>query len=144
MEGNDQTGRVTGIGGIFIKYDNPDSIKQWYADHLGIKMEEYGTSFEWRNSQYPERKGYTLWSPFSQSSEYFNPSKKMLMINFRVDDLDAILAKLADRGIERLAPIEQTDYGRFAHIIDPEGVKIELWEADDDAYERMIEESNSL
>lgn len=144
MESNDQVGRVTGIGGIFIKYDDPDSIKRWYTDYLGIKMEEYGTSFEWRNSQNPERKGYTLWSPFSQASEYFDPSKKMLMINFRVDDLDAILAKLSEKGIKTLAPVEKTDYGRFAHIIDPEGVKIELWEADDDAYQRMMEESNCL
>lgn len=144
MTNNDSPGKVTGLGGIFIKYSDPDRIKQWYADHLGITIDEYGTSFEWRKSDRPEEKGFTVWSPFSQASEYFSPSTRELMINFRVDDLDAILAKLSAKGVYRLSPIEQTDYGRFAHIIDPEGLKIELWEANDPAYDKMIGENRTF
>ncbi|HLO90800.1 MAG TPA: VOC family protein [Lentimicrobium sp.] len=144
MDNKTSKGRVTGLGGIFIKYSNPDRIKEWYAEFLGINMDEYGTSFEWRNSENPEQKGFTVWSVFSQASEYFTPSNKEMMINFRVDDLDAILAKLSKKGVYRLSPIEKTDYGRFAHIIDPEGMKIELWEADDDAYDKMIGENRTF
>lgn len=144
MDTKDSIGRVTGIGGIFIKYNEPDKIKQWYSDYLGIKVDEYGTTFEWRKSDSPESKGFTVWSPFSQASEYFKPSQKEMMINFRVDNLDAILAKLAEKGVFMLGPIEVTDYGRFAHIIDPEGLKIELWEADDPAYDKMIEDNRTF
>ncbi len=144
MVNDDSIGRVTGIGGIFIKYKDPDRVKQWYADYLGINVDEYGTSFEWRQSLNPDRKGFTVWSPFSQASEYFKPSEKEMMINFRVDNLDAILKKLADKGVYRLNSIEVTDYGRFAHIIDPEGLKLELWEANDDAYDEMIGEKRTL
>lgn len=144
MDETPSTGRVTGIGGIFIKYNNPDRMKNWYAEHLGINIDEYGTSFEWRNSNNPNTKGFTVWSLFSQASEYFNPSTKEMMINFRVDNLDAILEKLSSKGVYRLSPIEQTDYGRFAHIVDPEGLKIELWEADDEAYDKMIGENRTF
>lgn len=138
MSHEDLVGRVTGIGGIFIKYRDPEKVKQWYAEFLGIKTDEYGTSFEWRKGNNPEQKGFTVWSPFSTASEYFSPSTKEMMLNFRVDNLDAILARLADKGVYKLGAIEKTDYGRFAHIIDPEGLKIELWEADDEAYDNMI------
>lgn len=144
MSDQESIGRVTGLGGIFIKYNDPEGIKQWYADNLGIRIDEYGTSFEWRKSHNPEQKGFTVWSAFSQASEYFKPSDKEMMINFRVDNLDAILAKLADKGVYRLKAIEETDYGRFAHIIDPEGLKIELWEADDSAYDQMIGENRTF
>lgn len=144
MENESTPGRVTGLGGIFIKYDNPDKIREWYAEFLGIRMDEYGTSFEWRNTIEPEKKGFTVWSPFSKASEYFNPSKKEVMINFRVDDLDAILEKLSAKGVFKLSAVERTDYGRFAHIIDPEGTKIELWEADDKSYDTMIGENRTF
>lgn len=144
MDDNHSTGRVTGIGGIFIKYNNPDQIKQWYSDSLGIKMDEYGTSFEWRKSDKAEENGYTIWSPFSQASEYFKPSEKGMMINFRVDNLEEILKKLAEKGVYPVGSIEETDYGRFAHIMDPEGFKIELWQADDVAYKEMIGENRTF
>lgn len=140
----DQTpGRVVGLGGIFIKYQNPDRIRSWYGENLGIKIDEYGTSFEWRKSANPNSKGFTVWSPFSHASEYFQPSQKEVMINLRVDNLDALLNKLSLIGIQRIGAIEETNYGRFAHIIDPEGFKIELWEADDEAYEEMIGENRT-
>lgn len=144
MDKKPSIGRVTGLGGIFIKYSNPDKIKEWYAEYLGISMDEYGTSFEWRKSENPEQKGFTVWSVFSQATEYFSPSNKEMMINFRVDDLDAILEKLSSKGVFRLSPIEQTDFGRFAHIIDPEGLKLELWEANDEAYDKMIAENRTF
>lgn len=144
MENKQRIGRVTGLGGIFIKYNNPDKVKEWYSDYLGFNIDEYGTSFEWRQSNSPEHKGFTVWSPFSQASEYFKPSEKEMMINFRVDDLDAILAYLSDKGVVMQGPIEVTDYGRFAHIMDPEGLKIELWEANDEAYDKMIEDNRTF
>lgn len=144
MDDNKSLGRVTGLGGIFIKYKDPDQTKLWYAENLGIKIDEYGTSFEWRKSSDPTRKGFTVWSAFSNDSEYFAPSKKDMMINFRVDNLDAIISKLEARGIYKVGAIEVTDYGRFAHILDPEGIKIELWEAEDEAYDLMIGQNRTL
>ncbi|MGE5382708.1 MAG: VOC family protein [Omnitrophica WOR_2 bacterium] len=144
MDNQDSQGRVTGFGGIFIKYNDPERIKQWYAEFLGFNVDEYGTSFEWRKSSNPEQKAYTLWAPFSQASEYFKPSDKEIMLNFRVDNLDAILSKLAQKGIYQLNSIEETDYGRFAHIVDPEGFKLELWEADDIAYDKMVGEKKTF
>lgn len=144
MNEHKSIGRVTGLGGIFIKYNDPEAVKKWYADNLGINIDEYGTSFEWRKSHNPEERGFTVWSPFSQASEYFKPSDKEVMINFRVDNLEAILAKLSENGVYRLKAIEETDYGRFAHIIDPEGLKLELWEANDEAYDKMIGENRTL
>jgi predicted enzyme related to lactoylglutathione lyase len=136
-------GRVTGLGGVFIKYDDPEKIRKWYAEYLGIQIDEYGTSFEWRDARDPDKKGFTVWSPFSKASEYFKPSNKEIMLNFIVDDLDAILEKLAMKGVYRLSAIERTDYGRFAHIVDPEGTKIELWEADAASYDKMIGENRT-
>lgn len=144
MADDELKGRVTGVGGIFIKYNEPDSVKKWYAENLGFVIDEYGTSFEWRQGNSPEKKGFTVWSPFSKSSEYFSPSTKEVMLNFRVDDLDTLLKKLSEKGIYKVKPIEVTDYGRFAHIIDPEGLKIELWEADDEAYDKMIGTNRTL
>lgn len=129
--------RVTAIGGIFIKYEDPESIRNWYRDHLGLNTDKYGTSFEWRKSDKPDEKGYNVWSTFARDTKYFEPSEKDFMLNFRVDDLAALLPILRSEGVTVLDEIEELPYGKFAHILDPEGNKIELWEAVDDNYGEM-------
>jgi predicted enzyme related to lactoylglutathione lyase len=125
-------GKVTGIGGIFFKTEDPKKTKQWYADALGIEMDKYGHSFTWRFDHAPHLRGLTQWSPMEASTDYYAPSKEPFMINYRVDDLDALLARCKDMGIQQIGKIESFDYGRFAWILDPDGRKIELWEAIDE------------
>jgi len=121
--------RVTGVGGIFFKSDDAEKLYQWYEKHLGITRaaDGSGVSFAWREPDNPEKQGMTIWSVFPRHSKYFDPSKSPFMINYRVDDLDGLLKALAEEGIE-CAPAEDSDYGRFAWIMDPDGNRIELWE----------------
>lgn len=120
--------RVTGIGGIFFKCKDPDKIKEWYKIHLGLNTDEYGTLFEWREATDSTKKGYTQWSPFNETTKYFEPSTKDFMINYRVDDLGALVVELKKEGVTILDTLETYDYGKFVHIMDIEGNKIELWE----------------
>jgi len=120
--------RVTGLGGIFFKCENPERMNSWYRKHLGLDTGEYGTSFEWREKSNPEITGTTQWSPFPDSTDYFEPSSRDFMINYRVDDLEALVEVLKKEGVTVLDRIESYDYGKFVHILDPEGNKIELWE----------------
>lgn len=129
--------RVTGIGGIFYKTADPAKTRQWYADHLGLNVTAYGSSFEWRKTDKPNMKGYTLWSPFKEDTKYMEPSEREFMINFRVDDLVGLLKVLKEEGIEQIGEMQDTEYGKFAHILDPDGVKVELWEAIDEEYGKM-------
>jgi predicted enzyme related to lactoylglutathione lyase len=131
--------KVTGIGGIFFKCEDPEAIKAWYKKNLGLETDAYGTNFEWRQSENPERKGFTQWSPFAKDSKYMEPSGKDFMINYRVHDLDGLLEELKKENVTILGPIEEYEYGRFLHILDPEGNKIELWEPNDDAYDKIVE-----
>ena len=123
--------RVTGIGGIFFKCKDPEKIKQWYATHLGFKTDPYGVKFEWRQEADSAKKGYTIWSPFSDKTKYFEPSSKDFMINYRVENLESLVEELKKEGVTVLDNIETYDYGKFVHILDIEGNKIELWEAID-------------
>ena len=120
--------RVTALGGIFMKCDDPAQVKNWYATHLGFTTDAYGATFEWLHADATEKKGQTIWSPFKKESEYFEPSKKYFMLNLRVENLEWLLGELKKEGIEPLAEMQVYDYGKFAHIMDPEGNKIELWE----------------
>lgn len=120
--------RVTGIGGIFFKCQDPEKIKEWYKAHLGFDMDQYGAKFEWQQEDDPAKKGYTLWSPFPDKTKYFEPSSKDFMINYRVEDLEALVTELKKEGVTVLDEIEAYDYGKFVHIVDVEGNKIELWE----------------
>lgn len=120
--------KVTGIGGIFFKSKDPEAIKAWYQQHLGIPVEPYGTVFEWRHADDSDKKGTTVWNPFKESTKYFEPSEKPFMINYRVEDLEALLVELRAGGVTILDEIAVYDYGKFVHILDPEGNKIELWE----------------
>lgn len=124
--------RVTGIGGIFFKSNDPDYMRIWYQKHLGLDNSPYGSVFEWRDINNPDKKGSTIWSAFRNSTDYFQPSEREFMINFRVEDLEWLLAELKKEGIEQVGEMQVHDYGKFAHIIDPEGIKIELREASDE------------
>ncbi len=133
--------RVTSIGGIFFKTKNPQQIREWYRDHLGFNIDQYGTSFEWRKLDKPDEKGFSVWSPFKEDTQYFAPSEKEFMVNFRVENLDELLKLLKQEGIEQIGELQIFEYGKFAHIMDPEGNKIELWEAYDQEYDKMVEKT---
>ncbi len=126
--------KVTGIGGIFFKCQDPKGLKTWYNEHLGLNTDQYGALFEFRDADEPERKSYLQWSTMSADTEYFQPSDKQFMINYRVGDLDYVLAELKKAGIEPVDKVESYDYGRFVHLMDPEGNKIELWEPVDQVF----------
>lgn len=122
-------GKVTGIGGIFFKSRDPAHLKAWYRQNLGIEPDSEGhVSFRWREQEDPERIGYTVWEPFPGDTKYFAPSRKPYMFNFRVDDLDSLLAQLRAAGCKVDEKIEEYDYGRFGWVMDPEGNRLELWE----------------
>ena len=123
--------RVTGIGGIFFKCNDPEKVKEWYKTHLGFDTGPYGTKFDWRQDADSTKKGYTLWTPFSEKTKYFEPSTKDVMINYRVEDLEALVEQLKKEGVTVLDKIETYDYGKFVHILDLEGNKIELFEPGD-------------
>ena len=131
--------RVTGLGGVFFKTQDPSALKEWYQRHLGINLDpQHGTSFEWRQANNPESKGFTAWSPFAADTSYFEPSTKDFMVNYRVADLEGLLEVLKEEGVEIVGEIQTFDYGKFGHILDLEGNKIELWEPDDEAYDAMV------
>ncbi|MBX2934553.1 MAG: VOC family protein [Ferruginibacter sp.] len=120
--------KVTGIGGVFFKCKDPKKITEWYKTHLGLNTNDYGATFEWREEDDSSKKGSTTWSPFAESTKYFEPSAKEFMINYRVADLEALVDELKKQGVTIVDNIESYDYGKFVHILDPEGNKIELWE----------------
>jgi predicted enzyme related to lactoylglutathione lyase len=125
----DTTPKVTGIGGIFFFSDNPKETKDWYAKNLGFEMSEWGTSsFESRNLNNPDEVESLQWSPFKKGDEYFSPSKKEFMINYRVQNIEGLVEKLKENGVTILDEIATYDYGKFIHIMDAEDNKIELWE----------------
>ncbi|MBO6585750.1 MAG: VOC family protein [Gracilimonas sp.] len=134
--------RVTGIGGVFLKAKDPDATRDWYRDHLGIKSGKYGGTFEWRHAENPDKKGYTAWSMFDENTEYTNPSKKDAMVNYRVDNLEELLKVLEEEGVEIIGEMEVYEYGKFGWIMDPNGYKIELWEPNDEEYEKIKGETN--
>jgi len=123
--------KVTGIGGIFFKCKDPKAVNEWYEKHLGFETSPYGTSFEWLQADDSTKKGLTQWSPFAETSKYFEPSTKDFMINYRVTNIEALVAQLKTEGVIILDQIEDSDYGKFVHILDVEGNKIQLWEAKD-------------
>lgn len=131
--------KVTGIGGIFFKCKDPDAVKSWYKKHLGFNTDEWGTNFEWRQGDKTDKKGFTQWSPFPKDTDYIEPSKKEFMINYRVHDIEALVKELKKEGVTILDEIETYEYGKFVHIIDIEGNKIELWEPNDEEYDKIVE-----
>ncbi|KFZ38712.1 glyoxalase [Shewanella mangrovi] len=119
--------RVTGIGGVFIKANNPELLRKWYQQHLGINVETWGgTSFRWVDSSGQPMAGSTVW--MVGDGEYFKPSTAPFMINYRVADLDALLAALKAEGCNVMDQTETSEFGKFGWVIDPEGNKVELWQ----------------
>jgi predicted enzyme related to lactoylglutathione lyase len=123
--------KVTGIGGIFFKSKDPNKMKEWYKTHLGLDTNDYGANFDWRQDEDPTKKGSTAWSPFAETSKYFEPSTKDFMINYIVENLEALVEQLKNEGVTIVDKIEDSDYGKFVHIIDVEGNKVQLWELKD-------------
>lgn len=123
--------KVTGIGGIFFKCQDPKAVNEWYKKHLGFETTPYGTSFEWWQIDDSKKKGLTQWNPFAENTKYFEPSAKDFMINYRVENLEVLVEQLKNDGVIIVDKIEDSDYGKFIHIMDMEGNKIQLWEPKD-------------
>lgn len=132
-------GKVTGIGGIFFKCKDPKAVKNWYNQNLGLNTDEYGVMFESRDLEKPEKKTHLQWSTFAEDSNYFDPSKKEFMINYRVENLEELMLELQSKNVIILDEIAVYDYGKFLHILGPEGQKIELWEAVDEGFSETKE-----
>ena len=121
--------RVTGIGGIFFKAKDAATLRSWYQRHLGIDVQDWGgTAFRWSSSENPNGVGTTTWSIFKDSSTYFAPSLAQFMINYRVEDLHAVLAALRAEGCNVDDKVDESEYGKFGWVMDPEGNRIELWQ----------------
>ncbi len=126
---NDTIPKVTGIGGIFFYSDNPKEIKEWYTRNLGIEINDWGSAgFESRSVNKPDEINSLQWKPFKKGNEYFSPSKKDFMINYQVQNIEGLVNKLKSNGVTILDSIATYDFGKFIHIMDTEGNKIELWE----------------
>jgi len=120
--------KVTGIGGVFFKCKDPKKITEWYQNHLGLNTDQYGATFEWYEGADSTKKAQTQWTPFPESTKYFEPSTKDFMINYRVENLEALVEELKMNGVTIVDTIETYDYGKFIHILDAEENKIQLWE----------------
>ena len=120
---NDQP-RVTGIGGIFFKSSDPVKTREWYYKNLGLAENDYGSMFEFREGRNPDKVAYLQWSPFDEKTTYFEPSDKDFMINYRVVHIEKLLERLKENGVKVLDSIVAYEYGKFVHIMDPDGNKI--------------------
>ncbi|WP_055092189.1 VOC family protein [Flavobacterium aquidurense] len=125
---NENTPKVTGIGGIFFFSDNPQETRDWYAKNLGFNVNEWGSTFEFRKVNKPDEISSMQWSPFKKGDNYFSPSQKEFMINYQVQNIEGLVDQLKQNGVTVLDNIETFDYGKFVHIMDADGNKIELWE----------------
>src|SRR4029078_2593277 len=119
--------RVTGIGGIFFKAKDPEKLREWYRRHLGIEAASWGFAFQWQDDP-GSGGGQTTWAAFPGDTKYFAPSEKPFMINFRVADLDGLLTELRAEGVQVEAKAEESEFGKFSWVMDPEGNRLELWE----------------
>ena len=129
--------KATGIGGTFFKCKDPKKVRAWYKTHLGLNTNAYGAVFEWRQGADTTKKGFLQWSPFTDKTKYFEPSSKECRINYRVENLDALLDQLRKDSVVIVDKVETAEYGKFIHIMDIEGNKIELWEPNDVEFEKL-------
>jgi predicted enzyme related to lactoylglutathione lyase len=121
--------RVTGIGGIFFQARDPAALRAWYQRHLGIDVEEWGgTAFTWTDADGKPAGGTTIWSVGDASAGSFAPGTATFMVNYRVEDVHALVQLLKDEGCQVLDKVDESEYGKFAWVLDPEGNKVELWE----------------
>lgn len=128
LNNNNNMKKATGIGGIFFKCKDPKKMTEWYQKHLGLETNPYGATFEWYEDSEKTKKAQTQWTPFPEDSKYFD---KDYMINYRVENLEALVEELKKEGVTIVDKIEAYDYGKFVHIFDTEGNKVQLWEATD-------------
>ena len=129
MASEQGSGRVTGLGGVFFKTNDREATKNWYAEHLDLGTPDSDVVlFWWRHDVDPDRRGHTVWGPFDMDSDHFGPDDAPYMLNYRVDDLDAILTRLRAEGVEVLDKREDSEFGRFGWIVDMDGRRVELWE----------------
>ncbi|MBA3680870.1 MAG: VOC family protein [Bacteroidetes bacterium] len=135
--------KVTGIGGIFFKCKDPKKIKEWYKTNLGLNTNQYGAVFEWRQGADTTKKGFTQWSAFNEKTKYFEPSTKDFMINYRVENLISLVDDLKKNNVTVLDTIAVYEYGKFVHILDLEGNKLELWEPNDIEYDKLGKQMGS-
>lgn len=134
---NDTAAEIIGIGGIFYYSKDPTKTQQWYRDNLGMKLNNWGASFESRNARKPEERNYLQWTVFPEKSEYLSPSNKDFMINYRVRNLEKLVARLRANGVTILDTLKEYDFGKFIHIMDADSTKIELWEPRDTVLTKM-------
>ncbi len=127
--------RVTALGGIFMKSNDPAATRNWYKEHLGFNGDQYGATFEWRHAAAPDKKGTSVWNTFPADTKYFAPSGREFMINLQVENLEWLLDQLKAEGIDQIGEMQVYEYGKFAHIVDPDGTKIELWEPADEGFD---------
>lgn len=133
----DTTPRVTGIGGVFFKGNNPDSLNLWYREQLGINTSEYGAPFEFRNANDPDEINYLIWAVHDSSTTYMDPSEAPFMINYRVQHIERLVEKLKAGGAKIVDTLAEYPYGKFIHVLDPEGNILELWEPIDSVLTNM-------
>lgn len=126
--------RVTGIGGLFFKSSNPKETKEWYQKHLGLPTDEWGCTFWWKDAEGNDCS--TQWSPFPKDTDYYKPSTKDFMFNYRVENLEKLLEILKEEGVTVVGEMETYDYGKFGWILDNDGNKIELWEPVDQVFKK--------
>lgn len=121
--------RVTGIGGVFFQAKDPVALRAWYQKHLGIDVQEWGgTAFLWADAAGHPAPGMTVWSIGAAGGDAFAPSRSTFMVNYRVENLAALLQALRDEGCEVLEKTDDSEFGKFGWVMDPEGNKVELWE----------------
>lgn len=121
--------RVTGIGGVFFTAKDPKALQAWYKDHLGVDVQPWGgAAFEWTDGEGKPVAGTTAWSIFPSGGDQFAPSKAPFMVNYRVDDLHGLIKALREEGCNVLDKVDDSEYGKFGWVIDPEGNKVELWQ----------------
>lgn len=136
-------GRITGIGGIFFKSDNPDKMRAWYNKTFALNSDQHGHSFTWKKKEDPQRNGYTVWNIFDAKTDYFKPSTQQYMINYRVENLEELLIEMKQEGVEIVGEMEEYEYGKFAWALDPDGNKMELWEPVDSVFDDYNEKKEN-
>lgn len=124
---------ITGLGGVFIKSNDPEKTYNWYSENFGLKTNQYGKTFTWREYEKPDEMGSTQFSIFKNESGYFGNPEQKVMLNFRVKNLELLMQQLEQKGIKAVKPLEAHEYGKFCWVEDPEGNRIELWEPVDEA-----------
>lgn len=129
--------KITGLGGVFFKAQAPEKLKEWYARNLGLILNPYGATFEMRNAQNPSKIKYLHWSVFPSDTDYFHPSDKPFMFNYRVQNLEQLIMRLQRIGVDFIDTMVSYPYGKFIHLLDPEGNAVELWEPREDFFDTM-------